>query len=313
MAGLDGEYWLAALAARFHGLTARPGGAHPEQDPMGRLRSIGLDDISVHRIWGTQQTLVRTAQAARREQRDQLKVCLMVQGTMTIAQSGAEVTVGPGEFALYDTDKPYRLTNHGPWQVSVMTVARRDLSLSPQRLARLMHQPIVASSGPGRLYASYLADIVSVPDPAQLATTHIRTAGIALLSAALTQIVDRAIEVSPDVVAEQLVRYIKANIDDSRLSVEGVAARHHMSARSVQRLLAAQDLTFSSLVREERLRAIRRDLADRTLAHRPIAAVAARWGVVDQPWLSRSFRAAFGLSPSTFRRQALNPASAGLL
>jgi hypothetical protein len=47
---LDGEQWRAEIAARFSGLTASPSPAHPEQVPMGRVRSIGLDDISVHRI-----------------------------------------------------------------------------------------------------------------------------------------------------------------------------------------------------------------------------------------------------------------------
>lgn len=309
---LDGEQWRTELAARFSGLVASPSHAHPEQAPMGRVRSIGLDDMSVHRISGTRQTLLRTAPAVRRRPSDLLKVCLMEQGRLTIEQQGVEVSIGPGEFALYDTDRPYRLTNHGAWRVNVMTVARQDLSVSQQRLAGFMHQPISTVEGPGQVYASYLASIVTLADdPAPLAKMHVRAAGLALLSAALTQSLDEAVQVGPDVVAEQLVRYIEGNIDDSRLCLEWVAAVHHMSTRSLQRLLAGRGLTFSSLVRGRRLDAIRRDLADHALADRSIAAVAARWGVVDQPWLSRAFRAAYGLSPSDYRRETLSAASAG--
>src|SRR6185312_1913091 len=80
---LDGEQWRAELAARFSGLVASPSHAHPEQAPMGRVRSIGLDDMSVHRISGTRQTLLRTAPAVRRRPSDLLKVCLMEQGRLT--------------------------------------------------------------------------------------------------------------------------------------------------------------------------------------------------------------------------------------
>ena len=229
---LDGEQWRAALATRFNGLTPSAGLPDQQQDPMGRVHSIGLDDLSVHRISGTRQILVRTAPAIRRHPSDLLKVCLMVRGRATIEQSGAEVSIGPGEFALYDTGRPYRVTNHSPWQVSVMTVARHDLSVSQHRLAELLHRPIDAATGPGQVYASYLASIVSLPDGPELpAAGHVRVAGIALLSAALTQRLDRAVEIDADVVADQLVRHVEANIDDLGLSVDVVAARYHMSVR----------------------------------------------------------------------------------
>ena len=48
----------------------------------------------------------------------------------------------------------------------------------------------------------------------------------------------------------------------------------------------------------------RQDLADPTLAHRSVSAIAARWGFTDPAQFSRAFRAAYDLAPTEYRRAA---------
>ncbi|MEH0827532.1 MULTISPECIES: helix-turn-helix transcriptional regulator [unclassified Micromonospora] len=69
----------------------------------------------------------------------------------------------------------------------------------------------------------------------------------------------------------------------------------------MHRLFEAEETTVASYVRDLRLQRCRRDLADPAQAHRPIQAVAARWGFADKAVFSRAFRAAYGESPQGYR------------
>ena len=60
--------------------------------------------------------------------------------------------------------------------------------------------------------------------------------------------------------------------------------------------------SVSGLIRQRRLEAVRRDLADDRFAHLTIAEVAARWCLHDAQWLAKAFRAQFDISPSQFRK-----------
>jgi AraC-like DNA-binding protein len=58
-------------------------------------------------------------------------------------------------------------------------------------------------------------------------------------------------------------------------------------------------------IRTWRLEHCRRDLADCTLRDRPIHAIAARWGFTSAAHFTRTFRAAYGLTPKDYRRHSL--------
>ncbi|XVV07089.1 helix-turn-helix domain-containing protein [Actinosynnema sp. CA-248983] len=72
-----------------------------------------------------------------------------------------------------------------------------------------------------------------------------------------------------------------------------------MLIRYAHRLFAEADRSPAAWIRSRRLDHVRRDLANPLLSHRTIAA---RWGLYDAPHVSRLFRAAYGVSPSTYRR-----------
>jgi AraC-like DNA-binding protein len=57
----------------------------------------------------------------------------------------------------------------------------------------------------------------------------------------------------------------------------------------------------SGYLRNERLEAVRRDLANPALRHRSVAALAARWCFVDAAHFSRAFRQRYGYTPSQLR------------
>jgi AraC-like DNA-binding protein len=88
-------------------------------------------------------------------------------------------------------------------------------------------------------------------------------------------------------------------VDGVQLSVQAVASRLGVSARTVDRRLADEGRAFAELrdaVRHERARAL---LADPALS---VAQVAQRLGYRDAANFSRAFRRQAGVPPSEYRR-----------
>jgi len=98
-----------------------------------------------------------------------------------------------------------------------------------------------------------------------------------------------------------VIRFVRAHLDDPRLSRAGIAHAHHVSVRTLDRLFADQPWSVSGLIRHERLEAVRRDLADPSLRNRSVAALAARWCFFDAAHFSRVFRQHYGDPPSRTR------------
>lgn len=294
---LRGDLWRDAMAERFSGLRCA------SDRVQGAVHSLALDQIMFHQIQGNAQALQRTGADSRREPSDWLKVCLMRHGRAMVEQNGVTVTIGPGEFALYDTSRPYRVSFEASWEVSVLTVPRDGLGLTERRLGRLMQQPIDVRSGPGHIFASYLLGLTRVDSVQPATVVSLGTAGLSLLAGALTENLEVVSGNAPEMLAAELIRFVEANLADPRLGLELVAGEHHLAPRTVQRALAGEGLTLRGLIRDRRLDAIRRDLLDASLAHQTVAVIAARWGVLDQPWLSRTFKAAFGETPTQYRHR----------
>jgi len=99
----------------------------------------------------------------------------------------------------------------------------------------------------------------------------------------------------------QVKAFIRQRLADPRLSVADIAAAHHLSVRSLQRLFAAEGETAGGWARRQRLERCRRDLLDPALRDRPAAAIGARWGFIDATHFGRAFRARYGMPPAEFR------------
>jgi AraC-like DNA-binding protein len=103
---------------------------------------------------------------------------------------------------------------------------------------------------------------------------------------------------------DRVQRFINDRLGDPGLTAELVAATHHVSLRSLQRLFQAHGTTVAGWIRDQRLDRCRRDLHDPGLAARAVSRIAARWGFSDPAHFSRVFKHAYGVSPARFRRSA---------
>ena len=117
-------------------------------------------------------------------------------------------------------------------------------------------------------------------------------------------------DISPDrmkpqaLLAVSVREYIEANLSDPLLSPASVAAAHFISTRHLHNVFHESGTTVASWIRTQRLEGARRELRDPLHGGKSVSAVAARWGFLDAAHFSRTFRDAFGVSPSDWRRGA---------
>jgi AraC-like DNA-binding protein len=101
-----------------------------------------------------------------------------------------------------------------------------------------------------------------------------------------------------------VLREIEQRISDPELSAASVAARLGITPRYVHLLLEETGRTFSRLVLEMRLERAAALLRDPLWQYRRIADIAAEAGFSDLSHFSRTFRRAYGSTPSALREAA---------
>jgi AraC-like DNA-binding protein len=294
------EPWRAHLGTAFQDLV--PEGLDRKPVPRGSLSGVRLGAVGVFTVAGTPQVVRRTTSAVRRSPGDLIKVCVQLRGQATVQQGGHETSFGPGELVVYDTGRPYQIRLEGAWTCAVMALPRDAIGLPESDLDRWMHRVYPAARGPGSVLSHFVVSTVSqAAQPGAAAAAKLGEAGSTLLAGLLLDDGDLTGAGAPGDMRAHVTGYVRAHLGNPRLSRSSIAAAHHMSPRTLDRLFADQPWSVSGLIRHERLEAVRRDLADPSLGNRSVAALAARWCFFDAAHFSRVFRRHYGCPPSQTR------------
>jgi AraC-like DNA-binding protein len=97
---------------------------------------------------------------------------------------------------------------------------------------------------------------------------------------------------------------ILENLRQRSFSIHGVASRHGITVNYVRQLFAAEGVTFSEFVLQQRLAAADLMLRDPRYADRSISAIAFEVGFGDVSYFNRIFRRRFGVKPADARAAA---------
>lgn len=283
-------------------------------DYVEEFRASGLGAMQVVVMDVMPITVCRTPKLISQADPDMLKMVLVCGGnSCVIDQDGRQASVSAGEFAIYDTRRPYEVAcgvgGHRPTQMMTFMFPPSLLPLSRSQLRQLMAVRFQASAGLGDLTAQFLLQLARNVDhysPAEAA--RLSAAALEVLATRLARELDRRDWGTPEARKRALLTtvqaFIQRRLGDPRLSPAMIAAAHHISLRSLHQLFHDEGLTVAGWIRLRRLECCRRDLSDPALAPRPVAAIAARWGFSSPGDFSRTFRAVHGLPPAEYRRSA---------
>ena len=296
-------YWNEAVSDTYVRLdTTAPG-----RDVVGEIRADSLATLELSRVTATAQRVRRTPSLIAAAAEDYFLVSIQTRGRGAVVQDGRTAVLGPGDFALYDSTRPYELHFDAAFQQYVLMLPgptlRSQLRRAPELTARVVH----GSRGAGHLMIEMirtLAADVDVLEPAAAAAVaqgvgHIVVAGLSSLAPT-----EPAPE--PELAArrEQIKACARARLRDPGLTVAVIAAALHTSVSTLHRAFAGEPCSIAEWIWAQRLDAIRRELCDPAQRHRTISDIAFSWGFVDASHFSRAFKARFGCTPREVRAQA---------
>lgn len=246
-----------------------------------------------------------------------LKVSLQLHGKSLVAQAERQASLGPGDFVLLDTARPFRISTRGMVHMSNFVFPRDTMRLSDSQLENLIARPVSGQDGLGSLVSEFLARLSQHVNPAGASSTwHLSEAALELLAAAFATrlfcVGTTELDIGRASVLLPILTHIRQRLSDPDLNVSSIASAHFMSVRALQRIFEGQGQTVTGWIRSERLEQCRKDLSNPALSRLPVYAIATRWGFVDAAHFSRLFTSTYGLSPLKYRtsvvRQLRNPA-----
>jgi AraC-like DNA-binding protein len=291
------DYWRDMVQRHFVPLRVEPLAAD-EFNGAVRLRSIG--DLSVAWLQAHPMRATRTRRHIERSASNEYFVGLHLSGLALAEQDGRRAVLHPGDFALFDSARPYSIEfqSAGPFDHLILRIPRELLDSRSARIKRATVVPVRVASDAGRLTSSSLQTFVSLSD-----TDPFIDPMLDLLTSALEQSAG-VISTPPSRqqrALQELKRYTLSHLGDPGLSPQRVADGRFISTRQVHRLFALEQTTFGAFVKNTRLDRCRRALADPNWAGQTIAEIARHHGYRSAAVFTRAFTDRYGIGPKAFR------------
>ena len=302
------DYWRHAVASTFVPLRCEPPADFAPRMFNGRLRSLRLAGLQITEVSATPHVVTRSPKLISQSGGEFYKVNMQQDGNCMLAQDGREAALRPGDFAIYDTTRPYSIRLGRPYRTIVLLIPRRHLRISPDRVAELTARPISGQRGVGSLLSPFLTQFVASLDQFDN-TCAVRLADniVDLVDTLLVEHIDTASVYSDSsrrVLLLRIMAFIERQLREPSLDPVQIARAHSISTRYLHKLFHHEGITVAGWIRSRRLERCRRDLRDPSQRERPVSAVGARWGFVDAAHFSRVFRSAYGSSPTEYRAES---------
>ncbi|MDF0528993.1 helix-turn-helix domain-containing protein [Tsukamurella sp. 8F] len=273
----------------------------------GRLVAQTMGGLAISTVAATGVTVRRTRREIASGDPGFVKVGLQLLGRGAVTQDGRTTMLDAGDFAVYDTSRPYRLDYEDAFAVFVVMAPSERLRIPRPRLSELTAQRFDGRYGLPAMVSRLLGELSRQLDDLPVRSDPVvADAVLDLLTATLADRmdVDPAADAHRRALLLEIQTGIISRLAEPDLTVPDIASAHHVSVRYLQKLFGEHGETVSGWVRARRLERIRRDLANPAMADRTVASIGARWGIENAAALSRLFRAEVGCTPTEFRATA---------
>lgn len=293
--------WTAALSRQIFPVQAEVG---EPRGFRGEFRMCGFGPTAFLRIRSRRQTIRRSEADITARDADWLFVSTMTRGTGYLHHAGGVARVPRGAVSFVDGDQPFALEFRRDFAYVSALVMRRDIVALLPAADRAHGTVIPAPAGPA-LSAFLTALEPCAGAPSIVDENRLYDHFLGLASAALAPFVSMDAPSGSPPGMDLLARvraYLIAHLD-AEAPILMAVNRFGITPRKLQRMFRAEGTTPTLWLRGQRLERCARDLCDPRQAGRSITAIATARGFDDTAYFSRCFRAAFGVSPASYRRE----------
>ena len=237
---------------------------------------------------------------------------MQLEGGCTIRQDGREARLAPGQFAIYDTRRPYELVLEEDYQQAVLRVPCRTLRERLGGSETLTACAVSAEALPARLLTQMVRETCNAapPRPASGTALDVADALLAVLSGGLREL--REDEAPGSGALARVKAYVAAHLCDPALSVPRITAALGLSRSTLHRLFRVEGRTLERWIWSERLAACERALRDPRQARRTLTEIAYAHAFSDAAHSAAASSAATASRPRpTVARRAAETRRAG--
>jgi AraC-like DNA-binding protein len=274
----------------------------------GEIRDHHLPGLGLSVVRSRAQHVMRTPLEISRATDDWFIVSIQTQGRGRVSQDGRDAQLAPGDFAIYDTTRPYVLHFDDDFEQIVLKLRGEQLRGAVRDTEKLTATTVSGQAGAGHLMIQMIRTLRDEVDTLQPASAAAVAASVVNILVAGLQSLPACRGVEPSALAAYHVMRIRRLIDerlrDPALSVAGVAAALGMSVGHLHRLFRDEPMSPAQYLWHRRLEACGRDLLDPRRAKASVAEIAFGWGFNDAAHFSRAFRERYGCSPRQWRQRA---------
>ncbi|MGX7006141.1 AraC-like ligand-binding domain-containing protein [Caballeronia sp. KNU42] len=303
------DEWLHLLGQLFVRLEYIRTDVNADKELTAQVESRTFSDLLLHQVTSTKQSLKRTPQRAMDSEGEFFLVAMQVSGVGEVKQDGRAVVLAPGDFAMYDTTTAYNLDFSAEFRQVVVSVPREHLRAHVPGAENLTACKISGERPVARLLSAIVSGLpLAIDDSGPDTHTLFSKAVLDLIVANLRSLPEFSESSGGKLKRyheERIKSHIRENISDSGLSVAKIAETLDMSISSLYRAFEGQATSVAEMIWQERLKAARTALQDRSCAGKSIKEIAFDWGFSDPAHFSRTFRQHFGTTPREFRMMSL--------
>lgn len=295
-----GAFWTEAISRTFAPVEIHPLGS---EMVSGRFELVEIGAAKLVRFDSSPQCYRRDAKLVSRTGSDEFMFDFQRRGRSTMVQGRNEGMIEPGYGVLYDARRPFEDRLYGAEhrsEVLIVTVPAASLLRAVPQAEAFCARPVPLSATIARAMAAFIRHTIDASDWREMPE---ESDIIAYLSALLRMATGERHELKRSSLFGLLDAHLEGNIATIR-TAEAIAAEFGISERTFHRVFSDRDTTFERRVAHLRVGRFRQLL--RTQGHASIAALAAQCGFADAAHASRTFRAAFGLTPRDFRSNAIS-------
>ncbi len=271
----------------------------------GRVTAHPLSAINVTTIASTRQQIIRGQSEISRMPKEVYFLNLQTRGQCRMCQDGREALIGPGEFSVVDSTKPY-LNDYcsDDWEQLSFRIPRHVLRPRLRNPEQATAMRVPGLGGMGGVAVEFLRSLTQNVERLTPMATGISESMIDIVALALGahSTTEEASQFGArQAMYESILNYINTHIADPEISPVKAAAFFRVSPRYVHKLLEHGGKSFGRIVLERRLERCAKELA--SLSGASVSEIALRWGFNDLSHFSRTFRQQFGVSPRDYRHQ----------
>ncbi len=273
---------------------------------FGEIKATQVKQVCFTHLRTRQISYERTPAGIRRGKEKTLVINFQVSGTSSISQDGRKADLIAGDFACFDTSRPYFVSASDANEVVSINIPANIFTNKMGHTEQVTALAVRGKTQIGALVSNMFRHVVTHIDSVRSTTAErLATTSIDLVIAALSDMLEQQPLHSGS--GRTLLLYraktmIDDHLSDPSLTIERIARDLGISRRYLTELFQAEGTSVCKWMWQRRLEKARAALSSHHLAGQSISVIAFDCGFSDMSHFCHRFRQAFSVTPTEFRR-----------